>query len=98
MSATYHVCPTREWFASFKKLDGGLVSFGDGLTCHIEGIRTILIKIFDGTVRKLYVRYVPQLKKNIILVGALEAQGLKETLGKDILKMFSESLVVLKGI
>ena len=24
MSATYHVCPKREWFASFEKLDGGL--------------------------------------------------------------------------
>jgi len=23
--ATYHVCPKRDWFASFEKLDGGLV-------------------------------------------------------------------------
>ena len=44
------------------------------------------------------VMYVPQLKKNLISVGALETQGLRETLGEGILKMFSSSLVVLKGI
>ena len=35
--------------------------------------------------------------KNIISVGALEAEGLRGTLGKGILKMSSGSLVVLKG-
>jgi len=38
MGATYHVCPKQEWFARFEKLDGGLMSFGDGHTCHIERI------------------------------------------------------------
>jgi len=75
------------------------VLFGDEHTCHIEGECTVRIKMFNGMVRELQdMRYVPQLKKKFILVGALEAQGLKETLGKGILKMFSESLVVLKGI
>ena len=27
-SVTYHVCPKWEWFASFEKLDGDLVSLG----------------------------------------------------------------------
>ena len=42
--------------------------------------------------------YVPQLNKNLISAGAWEAQGVRETLGEDVLKMFSNSLVVLKGI
>jgi len=68
-------------------------------TCHIEGIGTVRIKIFDGTVRELQVvRYIPQLKKNLISVGVLEAQGLRGTLEKGVLKMFNGSLVVLKGI
>ena len=29
VGATYHVCPKREWFSSFEKLDGGLVLMGD---------------------------------------------------------------------
>ena len=36
--------------------------------------------------------------KNINSVGALEAEGLRETLGEGVLKMSSGSLVVLKGI
>ena len=36
--------------------------------------------------------------KNIISVGALEAESLIGTLGEDVLKMSSGSLVVLKSI
>ena len=36
-NVTYHVCSKQEWFASFEKLDGRWVSFGDERTCHIEG-------------------------------------------------------------
>ena len=44
------------------------------------------------------VRYVPQLKKNLISVGVLKTQSLRGTLGEGILKMSSDSLVVLKDI
>ena len=44
------------------------------------------------------VRYVPQMKKNLISVGALELKGLKGTLGEGVFNMFRGSLVVLKGI
>ena len=71
------------------------MSFGDGHICHSDGLGTVHIKIFDGTVRELHdVRYITQLNKNLISVGALEAQGLRGTLGESILKMFSGSLVV----
>ena len=53
----------------------------DDHTCRMEGICTIFIKIFDGMVRELKdVRYVSQLKKNLISFRALEAQALKELL------------------
>jgi len=65
----------------------------------MEKIGTVRIKLSDGMVRELkHVRYVPQFKKNLILVGALEAQGLRETLEKGVLKMFSGLLVVLKDV
>ena len=43
------------------------------------------------------VRYVPQLKKNLISVGALNSQGLRETLEEGILMMFSGSLSDSEG-
>ena len=73
------------------------MSFGDGHTCQIEGIDTVRIKLSDWMIKKLKdVRYLSQLNKNLISVGALEALGLRGTLGEAVLKMFSGSLVVLK--
>ena len=41
---------------------------GDDRPCHMEGIGTILVKMFDGMVRELKdVSYVPQLKRNFYL-------------------------------
>ena len=46
---------------------------GDGHPCNVEGISTVHIKMFNGIVRELKeVSYVPQLKRNLILVGALK--------------------------
>ena len=71
----------------------------DDRLCNMKEIGTVLIKMFDEMVRELKeVRYVPQLKKNLIYIGALETLGL-EIYGRDvILKMLRDSMVVLKGI
>jgi len=66
--------------------------------CQMVGIGTVRIKMFDGVVRNLTdVRYVPQMKKNVISVGAVESKGLKVTLEYGILKVTKGSLVVMKG-
>jgi len=50
---------------------------GDDHPYKVEGIGTVCIKIFDGIVQELKeVRYVPQLKRNIISVGTLKTLGL----------------------
>ena len=43
-------------------------------------------------------RYVPQVKKNIISVGALKILGLEVSIKDGILKMTKGSMVVLKGV
>jgi len=44
------------------------------------------------------VRYVPQLKKNLISVGVLKALGLEISSRDDVLKILRDSMVVLKGV
>jgi len=64
----------------------------------MDGICTVRIKIFDSVVRDLTdIRHIPQVKKNIILVGAVESKGLKITLENGILKITKGSIVVMKG-
>ena len=66
------------------------MSLENGHTWQIDEIGTVRIKLSNKMVREL--------KKNLILIGALEVQERRETLGESILKMSSGSLVVLKGI
>ena len=55
---------------------------GDDRPCNMEGIGMVHIKMFDGMVRELKgVRYVSELKRNLISVGALEALGLEVSIG-----------------
>jgi len=96
--AIYHVCPNRNWFSSFEKLDGCFVIMGDNHPCNIEGICMVHIKMFDGMVWELKEeRYVSQLKRNLISVGALEALGLEVSIGDSVLKMTRSLMVVLNG-
>ena len=34
--ATYHVCSKQDWFASFEKLNDGMVQMGDDSTCSMD--------------------------------------------------------------
>ena len=43
-------------------------------------------------------RYVPQLKRNLIAVDALKALGLEVSIRDGVLKMTRGSMVVLKGV
>ena len=71
---------------------------GDDRPCNMDGIGTVQIKIFDGMVRELKeVRYVPQLKRNLISFGALKTLGLEVSKKDGVLKMTKGSMVVLKG-
>jgi len=72
---------------------------GDDLPCHMKGIGTILIKMFDGMEQELKdVRYIPQLKRNLISVDALKALSLEVSIRDGVLKMVKGSIVVLKGV
>ena len=72
---------------------------GDDHPCNVEEMSTVRIKMFDGIVRELkQVRYVPQLKRNLISAGTLEALGLVVSIRDGVLKMIKGSMVVMKGI
>lgn len=63
--STYHVCPKRERFASFEKLEG-VVLMGNDHACRLCEIGTIRINMGDGMIKEFRdVRYVPSVKKNI---------------------------------
>jgi len=71
----------------------------DDRPCNMEGIGTVHIKIFNGMVQELKkVRYTPQLKRNLMSVGAMKALGLEVSIGDGVLKMTRGLIVVLKSV
>jgi len=71
----------------------------DDRPCNIEGMGTVQIKMFDRMVRKLKeVRYVSQLKWNLISVRCLKILGLEVSIRDRVLKMTKGSMVILKDV
>lgn len=97
-ACTYHMTPMREWFFEFEELDGGVVYMGNDNPCKTVGIGSIKLRNHDGSTRILKdVRYVPNLKRNLISLGLLESKGLEVKMRDGILKVTSGALVMLKG-
>ena len=71
----------------------------DVLLSWVMIISTVQIKKFDGIVRELKeVRYVPQLKRNLVSVCSLKTLDLEVSIRDGVLKMTKGSMVVLQGV
>ncbi|KAI5672321.1 hypothetical protein M9H77_12685 [Catharanthus roseus] len=68
--------PNKHWFSDFKPLNHEKVFMGNNQVCDIKGIGYVFIKVHDGVTRKLTeVRYVPDLRRNLISLGVLDSNG-----------------------
>jgi len=66
------------------------------VACKTIGICSIRMKIFDGQMRIFKdVRHVPDMRKNLLLLGALEAQECKFSVTDRVLKVTKGSIVIV---
>ncbi|GJR33042.1 retrovirus-related pol polyprotein from transposon TNT 1-94 [Tanacetum coccineum] len=73
---TFHMTPHQSWFSTYESFNGGNVYMGNHTICTVIGKGNIQVKILDGGVRTITgVRYVPDLKRNLISLSTLEANG-----------------------
>lgn len=95
---SYHMCPNKQWFSSFREFDGGVVLMGNDQDCRTKGIGTIRLKMHDGAIRILEdVRYVPDLTKNLMSVGVLDSKSCRVTVEGGFLKVVRGAFVAMKG-
>ncbi|KAG8362995.1 hypothetical protein BUALT_BualtUnG0016000 [Buddleja alternifolia] len=96
---TFHMTPNRGWFDEFTKLEGGSVLLGNNKSCKVQGIGSVRIKMFNGIEKVLkQVRYIPELKRNLISLGMLDDLGYSMKLESGTLKVVKGSMVIMKGI
>ncbi|XP_060965483.1 uncharacterized protein LOC133034417 [Cannabis sativa] len=75
-SCSFHMCPYKECFDTYKAYDGCTVLMDNDSSSKVVRIGTVKVKMFDGVVRKLTdVRHVPTLRRSLISLGALDTRG-----------------------
>ncbi|GKA88836.1 retrovirus-related pol polyprotein from transposon TNT 1-94 [Tanacetum coccineum] len=73
---SYHMTPRRDFLFDFKEFNGGTVLLGDNRACAIMGTGKVRVQMKDGSSFVLKnVRYIPELKRNLISLGTLDREG-----------------------
>ncbi|KAH9687881.1 Integrase catalytic domain-containing protein [Citrus sinensis] len=95
---TFHMSPYKSYFTDYYEYNSGTVMMGNNVVCKIMGISNISLKLHDGTIRELkQVRYVPELKRNLISLGMLDQMGCSVRIKSGELMIVKDSHVVMKG-
>lgn len=95
---SYHMTSRRDWFSDFKEITGGQVLLADDRAVAVQGVGTIRIDTQGGTVSRLAnVRYVPNLKRNLISVSSLDVQGFRQQGGEGKTRFFRNNKLALQG-
>nr|GEZ29034.1 retrovirus-related Pol polyprotein from transposon TNT 1-94 [Tanacetum cinerariifolium] len=96
---TFHMIPHQSWFITYESFNGGNVYMRNHYICPVIGKGNIQVKIHDGVVRTIMgVRHVPDLKRNMISLTTLEANGCKYSREGGVMKIFKGALVLMKAI
>ncbi|KAG8472618.1 hypothetical protein CXB51_034307 [Gossypium anomalum] len=95
---SFHMCPNREWFSTYNSVEGGVVRMGNDSSSKVIGIGIVKIKMHDGMIRTLSdVRYVPDLRKNLISLSILDLKGCRINIESSGIKVSRGPLVLLNG-
>ena len=95
---TFHMSPYKSYFTYYYKYNGGRVMMWNNAVCKIMGIGNINLKLHDGTIKELkQVRYVPELKRNMIFLGMLDQMRCSVRIELGELMIVKDSQVVMKG-
>ena len=96
--ATFHMTSRKDWLFDLKDTEGSKVLMGDNTPCDVKGIGSVKLKMADGTMKILKdVRYIPELKRNLISLGTLDTSGYEIKLRGGVLKVLKGIMVAMKG-
>ena len=76
------------------------MTLGDDHSCKVAGIENVQVRMFDGIVRTLTnVKHIPELKKNLVLLGYLEHSGFNfsNRARSGVLNISNEAMIVMRG-
>ncbi|WZZ51379.1 hypothetical protein YC2023_051486 [Brassica napus] len=95
---SYHMTCRRDWFHMLQEMTSGQVIFGNYCAVGVLGIGTINIKAYGGSVKTLTnVRYIPELRRNLIFNGTLDILGFEHSGGHGKTRFYKHGKLPLLG-
>lgn len=91
--------PNKDWFQFFQELNGKTVLLDNNKACKVAGLRSIVnIIMFDNCDPVLNnVRYVPELRRNLISLGMLDKLGCSVKIENGYIKVIKGAMAIMKG-
>lgn len=96
---SFHMTPNKGWIEDITKIDGGIVLLGNNKQCHVVGAGSMGLKNHLGIEKILTnVRYIHNLKRNLVSLGTLDQEGYMFKYENGILTVSKNEGDVLKGV
>src|ERR1044072_8002533 len=96
---TWHMTPNKDLFEELCDQDSGSILLGNNKACKIADVGFVRFKLHDDSIRLLTeVRYVPDLKRNLISLSECEKNEYVFRGEKSILRVMKGSKKVLRGV
>lgn len=96
---TFHMTSHKEWLYDLCEKDPMMILLGDDHTVESKGYGTVRVNTNGGTIKVLKnVRYVPNLRRNLISTGTLDKLGYSHQGGDGTLSFFKNEKLALRGI
>nr|GEW72553.1 zinc finger, CCHC-type [Tanacetum cinerariifolium] len=95
---SYHITYKRDYLLNFEEYDDDNILLGDDRKCRIQGTGKVQVQMRDGSSFVLdNVRYVLELRRNLISLGTLEKEGFIVKMQSGKIKVIDGSLVVSRA-
>ncbi|GKA51000.1 hypothetical protein Tco_0744196 [Tanacetum coccineum] len=95
---SYHITYRRDYLVDFEDYNGGNILLGDGRECRVRWTGKVQVQMRDGSSFMLdNVRYVSELRRNLISMGTLEKEGFIVKMQSGKINVIKGSLMVLSG-
>ena len=96
---TFHMTSHKKWLFDFCEKDPMMILLGDDHTIESKGYGTVRVNTNGGTIKVLKnVRYVPNLRRNLISTETLDKLGYSHQGGDGTLSFFKNEKLALRGI
>ena len=95
---TFHMTSRRDWLLDFTECDSMMILLGDDHTVESRGCGTVRLNTNGGSIKMLKnVRYVPNLRRNLISTGTLDKLGYLHKGGASIVSFYKGDKLAIKG-